>query len=171
VLLPEYPTSQLEDELRALGFTSFFKTKSNEVHELDGGLKVMIQALISPTDGPIGDSSLGWSTTASGLLNQNDARPTDLSTFAELGTCTRTCCSSPARSGIRWSTSCPGRQDRVRQAEARPQFDRTWRYIDDLKADHVFPIAGPPCFLDDELWQFNDISATRATSSPTSRSS
>src|SRR3954462_15152832 len=45
VLLPEYPTSQLEDELRDLGFTSFLKTVSNEVHELDGGLKVMIQAL------------------------------------------------------------------------------------------------------------------------------
>ena len=44
-----------------------------------------------------------------------------------------------------------GKQKRDRQ------FDRTWRYIDDLKADHVFPIAGPPCFLDDELWQFNDI--------------
>src|SRR5690606_1935122 len=25
------------------------------------------------------------------------------------------------------------------------------------KASWVFPIAGPPCFLDDELWQFNDI--------------
>jgi L-ascorbate metabolism protein UlaG (beta-lactamase superfamily) len=49
VLLPEYPTSQLEDELRDVGFTRFFKTVSDEVHELDGGLKVMIQALISPT--------------------------------------------------------------------------------------------------------------------------
>src|ERR1700712_3876461 len=29
VLLPEYPTSQLEDELRELGFTSFVRTKSN----------------------------------------------------------------------------------------------------------------------------------------------
>ena len=28
VLLPEYPTSQLEDELRDLGFTSFLKTRS-----------------------------------------------------------------------------------------------------------------------------------------------
>ena len=37
------------------------------------------------------------------------------------------------------------------------QFERTFRYIDDLRASHVFPIAGPPCFLDDELWQFNDI--------------
>jgi UDP-MurNAc hydroxylase len=44
-----------------------------------------------------------------------------------------------------------GKQKRDRQ------FDRTFRYIDDLKASHVFPIAGPPCFLDDELWQFNDI--------------
>jgi UDP-MurNAc hydroxylase len=44
-----------------------------------------------------------------------------------------------------------GKQKRDRQ------FDRTWRYIEDLKASHVFPIAGPPCFLDDELWQFNDI--------------
>ena len=44
-----------------------------------------------------------------------------------------------------------GKQKRDRQ------FDRTLRYIDDLKASWVFPIAGPPCFLDDELWQFNDI--------------
>jgi UDP-MurNAc hydroxylase len=44
-----------------------------------------------------------------------------------------------------------GKQKRDRQ------FDRTFRYIDDLKASHVFPIAGPPCFLDDELWQFNDL--------------
>ena len=26
MLLPEYPTSELEDELRELGFTSFLKT-------------------------------------------------------------------------------------------------------------------------------------------------
>ena len=44
-----------------------------------------------------------------------------------------------------------GKQKRDRQ------FDRTCRYIDDLKASWVFPIAGPPCFLDEELWQFNDI--------------
>src|SRR2546421_724930 len=69
VLLPEYPTSELRDQLEAVGFTRFLATKTNEVYELDG----------------------------------------------------------------------------------------TWRYIDDLRASHVFPIAGPPCFLDDELWQFNDL--------------
>jgi UDP-MurNAc hydroxylase len=43
-----------------------------------------------------------------------------------------------------------GEQKRARQ------FDRTVRYIDDLKATWIVPIAGPPCFLDEELWQFND---------------
>src|SRR4029450_5065551 len=55
VLLPEFPTSELEDELRALGFTRFLATKTNEVVELDGGLRGVVQALTSPTDGTIGD--------------------------------------------------------------------------------------------------------------------
>jgi UDP-MurNAc hydroxylase len=158
VLLPEYPTSQLEDELRELGFTRFFKTVSNEVHELDGGLKVMIQALTSPTDGPIGDSSLWVEHDGVRLLNQNDARPTDLQIFNDLG---HVHAHMLQFSGAIWypmvyelpegAKTAFGKQKRDRQ------FDRTWRYIDDLKADHVFPIAGPPCFLDDALWQFNDI--------------
>jgi UDP-MurNAc hydroxylase len=158
VLLPEYPTSQLEDELRELGFTRFLKTTSNEVYELDGGLKIMIQALISPTDGPIGDSSLWVEHAGVRVLNQNDARPTDLSVFAELG---HVHAHMLQFSGAIWypmvyelphaAKTAFGKQKRDRQ------FDRTWRYIDDLKASYVFPIAGPPCFLDDELWQFNDI--------------
>lgn len=158
VLLPEYPTSQLEDELREIGFTSFLRTRSNEVHELDGGLRVMIQALISPTDGPIGDSSLWVEHDGVRLLNQNDARPTDLTTFAELG---HVHAHLLQFSGAIWypmvyelpaaAKTAFGKQKRDRQ------FDRTWRYIDDLKASHVFPIAGPPCFLDDELWHLNDI--------------
>ncbi len=158
VLLPAYPTSELEDELREVGFTSFLKTVSNEVVELDGGLKVMIQALTSPTDGPIGDSSLWVEYDGIRVLNQNDARPTDLSVFAELG---HVHAHMLQVSGAIWypmvyelpesAKTAFGKQKRDRQ------FDRTWRYIDDLKASWVFPIAGPPCFLDDELWQFNDI--------------
>jgi UDP-MurNAc hydroxylase len=37
------------------------------------------------------------------------------------------------------------------------QFDRTLRYIAEARARYVFPSAGPPCFLDEELWGFNDI--------------
>ena len=158
VLLPEYPTSELEDQLREVGFTSFLKTVSDEVHELDGGLKIMIQALTSPTDGPIGDSSLWVEYDGVRLLNQNDARPSDLSRFAELG---HVHAHLLQFSGAIWypmvyelphaAKTAFGKQKRDRQ------FDRTFRYIADLKASHVFPIAGPPCFLDDELWQFNDL--------------
>ena len=158
VLLPEYPTSELEDQLRECGFTSFLKTVSDEVHELDGGLKVMIQALTSPTDGPIGDSSLWVEYDGVRLLNQNDARPADLSRFAELG---HVHAHLLQFSGAIWypmvyelphtAKTAFGKQKRDRQ------FDRTFRYIDALKASHVFPIAGPPCFLDEDLWQFNDL--------------
>ncbi|GAA2513779.1 Rieske 2Fe-2S domain-containing protein [Pilimelia columellifera] len=158
VLLPEFPTSEMEDELRELGFTSFMRTVSNEVVSLDGGLNVMVQALISPTDGPIGDSSLWVEHDGVRVLNQNDARPTDLGVFAELG---HVHAHMLQFSGAIWypmvyelpqaAKTAFGKQKRERQ------YDRTWRYIDDLKASYVFPIAGPPCFLDDELWQLNDI--------------
>lgn len=158
VLLPEYPTSELEDELRELGFTSFVKTRTNEPVALDGGLTVMIQALTSPTDGPIGDSSLWVEYDGVRLLNQNDARPSDLGEFARLG---HVHAHLLQFSGAIWypmvyelpaaAKTAFGKQKRERQ------MDRTVRYIDDLKAAWVFPIAGPPCFLDDELWQFNDL--------------
>ncbi|HEY8453110.1 MAG: Rieske 2Fe-2S domain-containing protein [Micromonosporaceae bacterium] len=158
VLLPEFPTSELEDQLREIGFTRFIKTRTNEVVELDGGLKIMIQALTSPTDGPIGDSSLWVEYDGIRLLNQNDARPTDLSEFAKLG---HVHAHMLQFSGAIWypmvyelprhAKTAFGKQKRERQ------LDRTLRYIEDLKASWVFPIAGPPCFLDDELWQFNDL--------------
>ncbi len=158
VLLPEYPTSELEDELRELGFRSFIKTRNEEVVELDGGLKIMIQALISPTDGPIGDSSLWVEHDGIRLLNQNDARPSDLSRFAELG---HVHAHMLQFSGAIWYPMVYELPEAAKRAFGKQkrerQFDRTWRYIDDLKADHVFPIAGPPCFLDDSLYQFNDI--------------
>src|SRR5687767_13374337 len=158
VLLPAYPTSELRDELEALGFTRFLETTSDEIVELDGGLKVMVQALTSPTDGPIGDSSLWVEYDGIRILNQNDARPSDLGEFVKLG---HVHAHMLQFSGAIWypmvyelpanAKTAFGKQKRDRQ------FDRTWRYIDDLRASYVFPIAGPPCFLDDELWQFNDI--------------
>jgi UDP-MurNAc hydroxylase len=37
------------------------------------------------------------------------------------------------------------------------QLDRSLRYIDEMDARFVFPTAGPPCFLDPELFELNDI--------------
>ena len=106
MLLPDFPTTELEDALRDCGFTSFVKPDSGELVELDG-LHVMIQSLTSPTDGPIGDSSLWLSDGTHRVLNQNDARPSELDAFKRArARSTATWCSSPARSGSRWSTSC-----------------------------------------------------------------
>jgi UDP-MurNAc hydroxylase len=158
VLLPAYPTSELEDELREVGFTHFVKTVSNEVVELDGGLKIMIQSLTSPSDGPIGDSSLWLEHDGVRLLNQNDARPTDLATFADLG---HVHAHMLQFSGAIWYPmvyELPGSAKAAFAKQKRDrQFDRTWRYISDLKASWVFPIAGPPCFLDEQLYHLNDL--------------
>jgi UDP-MurNAc hydroxylase len=158
VLLPEFPTSEMRDQLEALGFTRFLETTTNRVHELDGGLKIMVQALTSPTDGPIGDSSLWVEFDGVRVLNQNDARPTDLTTFHELG---HVHAHLLQFSGAIWYPMVYELPEAAKRAFGKQkrdrQFDRTFRYIDDLRASHVVPMAGPPCFLDDELWQFNDI--------------
>jgi UDP-MurNAc hydroxylase len=157
VLLPEFPTTELGDGLRELGFESIVETVSGEVVELDG-LQVMVQALTSPTDGPIGDSSLWVYDGEHRLLNQNDARPSDLSAFRELGPLDAYLVQF---SGAIWFPMVYELPKRAKQAlglqKRERQFDRTLRYIEEAGARFVFPTAGPPCFLDEELWGFNDI--------------
>jgi UDP-MurNAc hydroxylase len=157
VLLPAFPTSELEDALRECGFTSFLTPDSEEIVEVDG-LTLMIQSLISPTDGPIGDSSLWVYDGQHRVLNQNDARPSELSLFTELGPVDGYLVQF---SGAIWFPMVYELPARAKQAlglsKRERQFDRTLRYIDELGARFVFPSAGPPCFLDEELWGFNDI--------------
>ena len=157
VLLPDYPTTELEDALHECGFTSFVKPPNGEVVDVDG-LQVMIQSLTSPTDGPIGDSSLWLNDGRQILLNQNDARPSSLEAVLELGPVDSYLVQF---SGAIWFPMVYELPARAKQAmgltKRERQFDRTLRYIDELGARFVFPTAGPPCFLDEELWGFNDI--------------
>jgi UDP-MurNAc hydroxylase len=118
----------------------------------------MIQSLISPTDGPIGDSSLWVYDGQYRVLNQNDARPSELDAFTELGPVDAYLVQF---SGAIWFPMVYELPARAKQAlglsKRERQFDRTLRYIEECKARFVFPTAGPPCFLDEELWGFNDI--------------
>lgn len=159
VLYPDFPTGSMEAELRDLGFANLRRLPNEEVVELDGGVKVMIQAMTAPTDGPLGDSSI-WveDTDGTRLLNQNDSRPHELSAFAKLG---QVHAHLLQFSGAIWypmvyDLPAAPKQKLGKQKRER-QLDRTMRYIEDLKADWVFPIAGPPAFLDDNLWSLNDI--------------
>jgi UDP-MurNAc hydroxylase len=157
VLLPAYPTTELHDALRDVGFTSFVETVSDEVTELDG-LQIMIQSLISPTDGPIGDSSLWVYDGTHRLLNQNDARPSNLDAFTALGPVDAYLLQF---SGAIWYPmvyDLPARAKHALGVDKRArQLDRSLRYIDEMQARFVFPTAGPPCFLDPELFDLNDI--------------
>ena len=157
VLLPDFPTSELEDALRDVGFTSFVRPRSGEVVSVDG-LDVMIQSLTSPTDGPIGDSSLWLSDGHHRVLNQNDARPSELEAFRELGPVDGYLVQFSGAIWFPMVYELPARAKQAMGATKRErQFDRTLRYIEELGARYVFPFAGPPCFLDEELWGFNDI--------------
>ncbi|MGH4009269.1 MAG: MBL fold metallo-hydrolase, partial [Pseudonocardiaceae bacterium] len=84
VLLPQYPTDELERELAALGFTKFLRTESGVPVERDG-LRIMITSLTGPSDGPIGDSALSLDDGHTVLLNQNDAHPLDIEALREFG--------------------------------------------------------------------------------------
>ena len=158
VLLPEFPVDDMEKELRELGFHKFRTFPNEQVVELDGGLKVMIQAMTAPNDGPLGDSSIWLEYDGVRVLNQNDARPHHLDTFTALG---------PIHahflqySGAIWYPMVYDLTDKARRAFGKQkrerQLDRTMRYIEMANATHVFPMAGPPCFLDDDLWFLNDI--------------
>ncbi|RNG34082.1 Rieske 2Fe-2S domain-containing protein [Streptomyces botrytidirepellens] len=155
VLLPAFATDELERELRALGFTRFLRTESGKPVERDG-LRIMITALTGPGDGPIGDSALSLDDGRTVLLNQNDAHPLDIPAIRAFG---EVDAYFVQFSGAIWYPmvyQLPDSAKREFAARKRQgQFDRALRYIDAVEAAHVFPNAGPPCFLDDALFEFN----------------
>jgi UDP-MurNAc hydroxylase len=156
VLLPAYPLDTLEKELRALGFRSFIKSNDREPFEA-GGLTMLVHALVAPTDGPIGDSALLIDDGETRLLNMNDSRPTDPETLLALGPIDALFLQF---SGAIWYPMVyqfPPRAIAVLAHKKRvAQQARAKRYIELLGPRFVVPSAGPPCFLDDELFGQND---------------
>ncbi|MEO7195275.1 MAG: Rieske 2Fe-2S domain-containing protein [Pseudonocardiaceae bacterium] len=157
VLLPDYPTDELERELAGLGFRRFLRTASGVPVERDG-LRIMITSLTGPSDGPIGDSALSLDDGRTVILNQNDAHPLDVERLLDFG---------PVQgyftqfSGAIWwpmvyELPKGARQEFARRKRAG-QTDRALRYIDAVGAANVFPTAGPPCFLDAELFELNGV--------------
>jgi UDP-MurNAc hydroxylase len=166
VLLPEYPLNHLEQELEKLGFHSFIRTKANEPDERNG-LRFMIMPLIAPTDGPIGDSGLALDDGEVRIFNQNDSRPLDLEhldSFAPLDA------HFLQFSGAIWFPMVYNFHPKVKDAQGRKkrqtEMARALRYVTQVGARYVFPSAGPPCFLDDDLFGFNDFDRDPANTFP-----
>jgi UDP-MurNAc hydroxylase len=158
VLVPGFPTHELERRLSALGFTKFIRTEDSQEIDLGGGLRVAIHVETSITDGPGGDSALVVSDGTGRIVNQNDCRTADLTALRAHG---------PVDlhwlqySGAIWYPmvydETPERMRELVDAKVESQFSRAMRYVEAMDATAVVPSAGPPCFLDPELFGFNVI--------------
>lgn len=161
VLLPDYPVPDLKRELEALGFTKFVETVDSQKHRVSGpkgDLDVMIIALRAPADGPIGDSGLIVSDGETTCFNMNDARPIDLDVVAEeFG---HVDIHLLQYSGAIWYPMVYDipRKSKANFAKQKRQrgMDRARSYIEQVGATWVVPSAGPPMFLDDDLFVLND---------------
>jgi UDP-MurNAc hydroxylase len=156
VILPDHPLDLVHRELEALGFSRFVETKTNEPLELDG-LRVMTVCTIFPADGPLGDSALAVDDGETRIFDQNDARPVDLDGTHAFG---HFDAHFVQFSGAIWYPMVyrfpPQMKSALGRKKRETQMARSLRYSRQVGADHVVPMAGPPCFLDEDLFDLND---------------
>ena len=164
VLLPDFPTSEMEQLYRRLGFTRFVRTRDAEPVEIAPGLTVAVHVQTSLTDGPGGDSALLVDDGHTRLLNMNDCRLHDLSAMGPVDALWL------QFSGAIWYPMVydvpEADKRRLVQAKVESQFARAISYVHAIDARVVVPSAGPPCFLDDELWGNNVITGDELTIFP-----
>ena len=167
VLLPEFPTDELRRRLTRLGFTTFIETRDGQEVELRDGIRVAIHIESSITDGPGGDSALVVSDGVSRLVNQNDCRTHDPKALSAHGPVDQHWLQY---SGAIWYPMVYDQPDDVRRTQAaskvESQFSRAQNYIEAINASVVVPSAGPPCFLDDDLFDLNMIDGTEISIFP-----
>ncbi|WP_298942495.1 Rieske 2Fe-2S domain-containing protein [uncultured Microbacterium sp.] len=155
VLLPDYPTDDLESDLRALGFDNIVYTQAGVPLQY-GDLKIMITPLRAPSDGPIGDSSLSVDDGTASILNQNDSHPLDLDKLLSFGT--PDAYFTQTSGAIWWPMVYDLPQDAKQNfahLKREAQNKRAMYYIEKVDAPHVFPMAGPPMFLREDLFRYN----------------
>ena len=170
ILLPDYPTSEQQREFERLGFSKFIHTVDGEEQVLRDGLSVAIHVETSITDGPGGDSAIMVSDGVHRIVNQNDCRTHDLAALRSHG---------PVDlhwlqySGAIWYPMvyelAEGEMADLCRAKVESQGNRAMKYVDALDARAVIPSAGPPVFLDDDLFRLNMISGDEASIFPDQR--
>lgn len=158
VLVPGFPTRELERKLRSLGFTSLLRTRDGEETRLGANLTVAIHVETSITDGPGGDSALVVNDGTGVLVNQNDCRTSDMDALRRHG---RVDLHWLQYSGAIWYPMVydepPQRMRELVDAKVDSQLTRAMRYVEAVDAGAVVPSAGPPVFLDPDLFHLNVI--------------
>ena len=167
VLLPDYPTKELQRQLMSLGFTNFIQTRDAEEVDLGDGLKVAIHVESTITDGPGGDSAIVISDGECRLVNQNDCRTADLLALRKHGPIDMHWLQF---SGAIWYPMVYDepheKLKELAQKKVESQFARALTYVDALDARLVVPSAGPPCFLDEDLFGANWITGEEVSIFP-----
>ncbi|NND75912.1 MAG: Rieske 2Fe-2S domain-containing protein [Ilumatobacter sp.] len=158
ILLPDFPTREQRRTLQSHGFTEFVQTTDTEELEIAPGLRVAIHIESSITDGPGGDSALVVMHGDTILVDQNDCRTNDLGQLAAHG---------PVDlhwlqfSGAIWYPMVYDIATEAKRAQCdakvAAQFARAMRYVEKIDAAAIVPSAGPPCFLDPDLFGLNVI--------------
>ncbi len=157
VLLPDYQTDDLETDLRALGYENITYTHAGEVIER-GPLRLMVTPLRAPSDGPIGDSSLSVDDGTASILTPHDSHPLDLEKLRAFGK--PEAYFTQFSGAIWWPMVYDLDEDAKRtfaELKRESQHKRAMFYIEKVDAPHVFPMAGPPLFLRDELFRYNGL--------------
>jgi UDP-MurNAc hydroxylase len=157
VLLPAFPTPELERGLRDLGFEHFIQCPDGEPVTLPDDLEITIYTATAPSDGPIGDSAILISDPSGRVLDQNDCRPNHPEQIAARGPIDL---HFLQYSGAMWWPvvyELPS-VDKARHAAAKRenQMQRAVSYAKAIGARVLVPSAGPPCFVDPDLFAFND---------------
>ncbi|MEM9747311.1 MAG: Rieske 2Fe-2S domain-containing protein [Actinomycetota bacterium] len=170
IILPGFPSIEQKKTLAALGFTEFIRTTHTKEHEIAPGLRVAIHVETSITDGPGGDSALVVMADDAIVVNQNDCRTTDLGQLRSHG---------PVDlhwlqfSGAIWYPMVyemdPEAKRSAAVAKVDAQFARAMRYVEKVDARAIVPSAGPPCFLDPELFHLNVIDGDEVSIFPDQR--
>ena len=167
VLLPDFPSRELERKLTNLGFMKFIHTENGKETAIDDETKIAIHVETSITDGPGGDSALMVSDNTARLVNQNDCRTGDLEALRNHGPIDLHWLQF---SGAIWypmvyDQDSDTKHDLAR-AKVESQFARALKYVEILNARAVVPSAGPPCFLDEELFHLNMITGDETSIFP-----
>ncbi len=167
VLLPDFPTREMEREFNKLGFRTFERTTNATERTIAPGVSIAIHAETSITDGPGGDSALVVSDGDARLVNQNDCRTNDLTALLSHG---------PVDlhwlqfSGAIWYPMVYEMDDATKRQlcieKVDSQFARAMRYVEAIHATTVVPSAGPPCFLDEDLFALNMVTGNEASIFP-----
>ena len=168
MLIPGYPTHELERRLHALGFTTSCARRDGERarRSATSCASPSTSRRASPT-GP-GATRRSWSSDGTArLVNQNDCRTDDLDALRAHG---------PVDlhwlqySGAIWYPMVydepPERMRELVDAKVDSQFARAMRYVEAIDAAAVVPSAGPPAFLDPELFRLQRDHRRRAEHLP-----